>query len=102
MMKIAAYAEAHYIETVPHGVPAVGFMAAMHCDFATANFNCQENWLPEICPEHLDYDASFQDGYLVMGDRPGLGREVFEEKCRPFSMQEHPHWRRSDGSVQDW
>lgn len=102
MMKIAALSEVHYIETVPHGVPPVAYLAAMHCDFATSNFKCQEHWLPEECPKHLDYDVTFKDGYITMGDRPGLGIEVFEDKCDPFIMREHPHWRRPDGSVQDW
>ena len=102
MMKIAAFAEVHYAEMVPHGVPPVGYLAAMHCDFATSNFRCQEHWLPESCPAHLDYDVEFKDGYVTMGDRPGLGVEVFEDKCEPFEMREHPHWRRPDGSVQDW
>lgn len=102
MKKIAAYAEAHYMEMVPHGVPHVGFLAAMHTDFATPNFLCQEDWISGSKPEHLDYDVTFKDGYLTMGDRPGLGITLDVTKLKPYSTYEHPHWRRPDGTVQDW
>jgi L-alanine-DL-glutamate epimerase-like enolase superfamily enzyme len=102
MKKIAAYAESHYMEMVPHGVPHVGFMAVMHVDFATPNFYCQENWISGPKPEHLKYDVTYEDGYLYMGDAPGLGIELIKDKLKPFVMREHPHYRREDGTVQDW
>ena len=102
MKKIAAYAEAHYMEMVPHGVPHVGFLAAMHLNFATPNFYCQENWISGAKPEHLKYDVTFENGFLHIGDAPGLGIELIKDKLSPFVMREHPHWRREDGTVQDW
>jgi len=102
MKKIAAYAEAHYMEMVPHGVHHAGFLGAMHVDFATPNFQLQEDWMSLTHPEWLDYDVTFKDGYLTMGDRPGLGVTLIESECKPFEMREHPHWRRPDGTVQDW
>ncbi len=102
MKKIAAYAEAHYMEMVPHGVHHAGFIGLMHVDFATPNFCLQEDWMSSSHPEWLDYDVTFKDGYLTMGDRPGLGVTLLEDKCKPFRMREHPHWRRPDGTVQDW
>jgi len=102
MMKIAHYAESHYMEMVPHGVHHVGFLAAMHCNFATQNFNCQEDWLSREHPEWLDYDVKFENGFMTMADRPGLGIELDTDKLQPFVMREHNHWRREDGTVQDW
>lgn len=102
MKKIAAYGESHYLELVPHGVPHVGFLANLHADFSIPNFYCQEDWLSDSHPDCLDYDVTFQNGFLVMGDRPGLGISIDESALLPYESYEHPHWRREDGTVQDW
>lgn len=102
MKKIAACAEAHYIELVPHGVHHAGFLAAMHVDFAASNFAVQEDWISQSHPAWLDYDVTLKDGYLTMGDRPGLGVTLIESELVPFTLSEHPRFHRSDGSVTDW
>ena len=102
MKKIAAYAETHYMEMVPHGVHHAGFMAAMHVNFATPNFKVQEDWASKSHPEWLDYDLSFKDGYLTMGDRPGIGVTLIESELKPFTPKEHPRHYRLDGTIQDW
>ena len=105
MRNIAAYADAHYMQMVPHGVPQVGFLAAMHVDFSTPNFACQEDWITDREKKHdwLDYDVKFEDGYLTMADRPGLGIDVDESVLGTECPQSgFPHWRQPDGSVQDW
>jgi L-alanine-DL-glutamate epimerase-like enolase superfamily enzyme len=101
--KIAAYGEAHYMEMVPHGLPsAVGLMAVFHADLATPNFFMQESGLFGSPGEHLTMDAEFKDGFFYVGNAPGLGIDIDESKCQPYSTYEHPHWRREDGTVQDW
>lgn len=101
--KIAAMAEAHYMEMVPHGLPGmVGVMTALNFDLATPNFLCQELNYNAVKPENLDYDITFKDGFITMSDRPGLGIEIDESRKKSFVMSEHPHWRRQDGTVQDW
>jgi len=103
MKKIAAYAEAHYIDMVPHGLPSMaGMMAALHCDLATPNFCAQETGLFSEGQAHLAYDAELRDGWYYLGGAPGLGVTLREDKVKPFVMREHPHWRREDGGVQDW
>jgi L-alanine-DL-glutamate epimerase-like enolase superfamily enzyme len=103
MKKIAAYGEAHYIEMVPHGLPSeVGMMAVFHMDSAIPNFFMQESGLFGKTSEHLEVDAVFKDGFMYVGNEPGLGVKLDESKCKPFSSYEHPHWRREDGTVQDW
>lgn len=102
MKKIAAYGEAHYMKLVPHGVHHAAFLAAMQVDFAVDNFDCQEDWISQSHPDWLDYDVTFDQGYLAMGDRPGLGVNLIESELRPFQPSEHPHLRGLDGSVQDW
>ena len=103
VQKIAAYGEAHYMEMVPHGLPsAVGMMAAYHFDMATPNFFVQESGLFSDIGSHLEIDAEFKDGFVYLGSEPGLGVKFDESKCQPFATYEHPHWRREDGTVQDW
>lgn len=103
MRKIANYGETHYLELVPHGVHHAGFLGAMHVDFAVENFAVQEDWFSASHPEWLDYEVNFEDGYLTMADRPGLGVILIESEIRPSEvMWEHPHYRRSDGSVADY
>ena len=103
MRKIAIYGETHYIEMVPHGLPSpIGMMAAFHLDMATPNMFAQENGLYRDAGPHFIIDAEFKDGFVTIGDSPGLGVMLDESKCPPFSTYEHPHWRREDGSVQDW
>ncbi|MGI6317092.1 MAG: mandelate racemase/muconate lactonizing enzyme family protein [Christensenellales bacterium] len=102
MMKVAHYGEVHYMEMVPHGVHHAAFIAACHVNFAVHNFCCQEDWISRGRPEWLDYDVEIKDGYLTMGDRPGIGVEIDLNALKPFQFREHPHRRRPDGSVQDW
>jgi len=103
MKKIAAYAEAHYMEMVPHGLPSMaGMMAALHLDLATPNFIVQEAGLFRGVPPHLTCDFEFKDGWITLGDSPGLGITLHEDHLEPFEMREHPHLRREDGTVQDW
>ena len=103
MRKIATYGEAHYMEMVPHGLPsAIGMMAALHTDAATPNFYAQEGGLYGQAGSCLSFDAELKDGFFYVGDKPGLGIDLDESKCEPFKSYEHPHWRRADGTVQDW
>jgi len=103
MRKTAAYGETHYMEMVPHGLPsAVGMMAAFHADLAIPNLYAQENGLFGKTGPHLTIDAEYRDGFVTVGDSPGLGVTLDEGKCEPYSAFEHPHWRREDGTVQDW
>lgn len=67
-----------------------------------ANFHTQENWLPDTPPAHLRCQYEVKDGFATISDAPGLGVELVEENAEPFELREHPHWRASDGSVQDW
>jgi len=104
MRKIAAYGETHYMEMVPHGIPTpIGEMAAYHVDMATPNFYLQEKGLyQDDGHPHITIDAQYKDGFITIGDSPGLGVTIDESKCPPYIAYEHPHWRREDGTVQDW
>ena len=56
--------------------------------------------LPGFKKDEITLDL--KDGYLTMGDRPGLGIDIDLTALEPSSTYEHPHWRRADGTVQDW
>lgn len=103
MKKIAAYAEAHYMDMVPHGLRSVvGMMSAFHVDMAVPNFFVQESGLFENNEGYMEWDAEIKDGYCYLGNSPGLGVTIHEDRLIPFKSSERPHWRKSDGSVQDW
>ena len=103
MRKIAAYGETHYMEMVPHGLPSkIGMMTAFHVDLATPNFFVQECGLFSDEGLHLTVDSEYKDGFVTIGNSPGLGVILDESKCLSFSSHEFPHWRREDGTVQDW
>ncbi len=46
----------------------------------------------------------WQDGYLLPGDRSGLGIEFDRAAARrhPFRMTEPPHLRTADGAFTNW
>ena len=102
-MKIAHYAESHYIEMVPHGLPSpIGQMAALHCDLAVTNFALQERGLHRPDIPFIQADMTFKDGFIYLGSEPGIGIHLDEKALDPIRHYEHPHWVREDGSVQDW
>ena len=104
MRKTAVYGETHYLEMAPHGIPSpIGQMAAYHVDMATPNLYVQEKGLyGDGGFPHIAIDAELKNGFVTIGDSPGLGVTLDESKCPPPTAFEHPHWRREDGSVQDW
>lgn len=101
--KIAAMAEVHYMEMAPHGVSSmVGMMTTLNFDLSVPNFQVQEFNYDSSKADNLDYEIKFEDGYVKIPDRPGLGIELDEHKTKSFIMAEHPHLSREDGTVQAW
>ena len=105
--KIAAMGEVHYQEMACHytGSP-VSTAAMLHLNLSIPNCAVQEfapggGWMSEVTP----HDWHVADGYLFASDSPGLGIDIDEEAARlhpPNLPDEPPHWRREDGSVNDW
>ena len=72
--------------------------------------NCQANFMAHLAaalPNHLsmevvdpgreqclNFDNAIEDGFIVLGDKPGLGIEVDEEALR--QLQVHPQQRKSN------
>lgn len=110
-MKVAGWAEAHYIDLMPHNplgpicAAATIHMAAAVPNFAwmevrlspTENLGVYENDLFPVQP--------VADGpNFILSDAPGLGIDVNEELAASLSYQpaEPPHLRRRDGSFTNW
>lgn len=93
MRKIAAIAEAHYVNVAPHN-PMGPLATAVNVHFCAAspNFEILEYNLPEGSKHWLDEPYIPKDGYLELRpDRSGFGVEVDEEA---ISKDEYVHWER--------
>jgi galactonate dehydratase len=110
-MKVAAMAEAHYIDLMPHNpLGPICTAATIHLSAAIPNFS----WLEvRTSPtENLNfYDADLfpvqpqlNGDRFPVGDMPGLGVEVNEALAQQgsFAFWEAPHLHRRDGSFTNW
>jgi galactonate dehydratase len=106
--KVAAMAEAHYMDVMPHNpLGPVTTAASIHFGLATSNFSYLEyqhrvadDYDPELFPEMPKLDGP----RFPIPTAPGLGvtfdHEVAAE--RAFEFWDAPRWRRRDGSYQNW
>ncbi|SIQ95158.1 D-mannonate dehydratase ManD [Halanaerobium kushneri] len=106
--KIAHLAETFQVKTAWHGpadISPIAHMANLHLDFSTPNFGIQElAEFPEEVDEVFTGKPEFEDGYLKISDRPGLGCDIDEDMAAKYSYQKAylPVAERLDGSVHDW
>jgi galactonate dehydratase len=110
-MKVAGWAEAHYIDLMPHNpLGPICTAATVHLAAAVANFS----WLEvRVSPtENLGFDDSdlfpvqprLAGDMLPVPETPGLGVD-FDEKlaaAQAFKFWEAPHLHRADGSYTNW
>jgi galactonate dehydratase len=116
-MKVAGWAEAHYIDLMPHNpLGPVCTAATIHMAAAVPNFAWLEVRVTQT--ENLYYgqsgvndaEALFPVQPLLEGTSfpvptaPGLGIEIDEKlaESQTWKFWEAPHWKRRDGSVQNW
>jgi galactonate dehydratase len=116
-MKVAGWAEAHYIDLMPHNpLGPICTIATIHMAAATPNFA----WLEVRASQteslyygdsgEADAAALFPNQPRLSGnvfkvtDAPGLGIDFDEERAKhqTFKFWEAPHWKRRDGSVTNW
>lgn len=111
-MKVAGWAEAHYVDLMPHNpLGPVCTAASVHLAAAVPNFawlECRSSPVERhlgfndrtLFPMQLELDGA---SYPVP-DMPGLGVEVDEErlKAATFEYTDPPLLRRRDGSVTNW
>ena len=104
--KIAALAEVHYQELACHYTSSpVSTAAMLHLNVSVPNCAVQEyapssGWMNEV----IEHGLTTTEGYLLCPEAPGLGVDLNEgaAAAHPYVPGEPPHWRREDGSVQDW
>ena len=112
--KIAAMAEAQYIQVSPHiTYSKVGLTAEIHMGLNCPNSVIQEmgSYANEPFKESTDWmdDLFFghryqiEDGFVRLPDTPGLGLELNEGVARahPYEPQLRAELRYEDGSVED-
>ncbi len=105
--KIASMAEVHYQELACHYTASpVSTAAMLHLNLSIPNCAVQEfapsgGWMDDV----IQTSHVLEKGYLHASDEPGLGIDQDEEAAAahpPILPDEPPHWRRPDGSVNDW
>jgi galactonate dehydratase len=110
-MKVAGWAEAHYIDLMPHNpLGPICTAATIHLAAAVPNFA----WLEvRVSPtEDLSFDDSdlfpvqprLEGARFPVPDTPGLGVEFAEAftSRQSFRFWEAPHLHRRDGSYTNW
>ena len=109
-MKVAGWAEAHYIDLMPHNpLGPVCTAASVHLGAAVPNWAWLEvrtspterrDFHTDLFPVQHELDGSS----FPVPDGPGLGIEVDEElaKAQSYKFWEAPHLRRRDGSHTNW
>ncbi|MBO7743529.1 galactonate dehydratase [Paenibacillus sp. MWE-103] len=110
MRKIAAMAETHYINLVPHNNwGPVGTAASMHVSLAFSNVALLELPASASDPKDLNTDVAspypvVENGYALPLLGPGLGVEFSEAAAlaRPPKPGTTPKLKALDGSVRDW
>jgi len=104
--KIAAACEPKGILTAWHGpgnIAPISHMANAHVSLSIPNFGieeCNVEWAPAV---HEVFSAmpTFADGYVNIGDKPGLGVEVNETAAvkYPYLRRLRPTIRRADDTA---
>ena len=106
--KIAAMAEAHFIDVALHNHQSlVNTLASLHVDACTPNCVIQERgfWIQNDWLNDLFYgvEIPLTDGYSALPDKPGLGCDLDEEVAAKYPYE--PGYRApiifEDGSVFD-
>ena len=101
--KIAALAEAHFVQYFPHLMgSSVNTMAFAQLDAAIPNYFVQEANVPQgAALEILDAVPQVVEGYLEIPQRPGIGIEIDEAAAArfPFQPRRASAALHADGSV---
>lgn len=108
MKKIATIAETYRVEFAPHNPQSdVSTLASLHVDFSTPNFGIQE--ITHRGNEQYWTDLfqgagpTYEKGYALPPDRPGLGVGLDEAVAakRPYQPHTRQQLRFPDGGIAD-
>jgi mannonate dehydratase len=101
-------AEPYYVDMAFHGPPdisPIAHAANVHVDLSIPNFGIQE-WVPpwKELSEVIKGGPMYENGYLTVSDKPGLGVDIDEEKAAIYEYKRDyiPMVRKMNGSVTDW
>jgi len=108
--KVAGWAEAHYIDLMPHNpLGPICTAASIHLGAAVPNFAWLEVRVSPTEQLPLDYDLfpvqpELDGSGFPVPDTPGLGVDFDEELAlrQTWEFSEMPHLRRRDGSHTNW
>ena len=104
--KIAALAEANYVNVVPHNpLSPVSTAACIQLAACIPNFSIQEYPIGENIPPKsslVKNSLELENGFIKIPDTPGIGIELsddIQEKCPPVKYGQINTRRHFDGSV---
>ncbi len=113
--KIISMAEAFDVAAAPHcPLGPITLAASLQVDATCHNVFIQEQSLGIHYNKEgdlLDYLVdknvfNYENGFVPIPDKPGLGIEIDEDRVRKMAMVGHdwknPLWRHEDGSVAEW
>ncbi|MRI00086.1 mandelate racemase/muconate lactonizing enzyme family protein [Kriegella sp. EG-1] len=110
-MKVAAMAETHYIDLMPHNpLGPVCTAASIHLAAACSNFsyleevNTPAQYMGTNAPEFYRVQHKLHGARYHISDTPGLGVDFNEElaKRQEFKLVDIPRLYRNDGSLTNW
>ncbi len=110
-MKVAAMAETHYIDLMPHNpLGPICTAASIHVAAACPNFsyleevNTPAQYMGTNAPEFYPEQPILEGNKYRISDAPGLGVEFNEELAisQEFSLVDIPRLYRDDGSLTNW
>ena len=113
--KIIAMAEAYDIASAPHApYGPIALAATLQIDSCSPNVFIQEQSLGIHYNKGFDLldfvenkeIFQYQDGFIGLPDKPGLGLIIDEEKVKEVSMEglywSNPNWKHYDGTKAEW
>jgi galactonate dehydratase len=108
--KIAALAEASYVQLIPHNpLTWINAAASLHLAAATHNVTLLEhhyqgNVMTSPFDDVFIGMPALETGHLIVPDRPGLGIEINDEALKhyPPATGQRPAVIRQDGSLRDY
>ncbi|MFC1693920.1 mandelate racemase/muconate lactonizing enzyme family protein [Candidatus Latescibacterota bacterium] len=102
--KIAAMADAFFIDVVLHGGGTINSFAATHISASTPNCVMQEPRGGRASELFYGADITLKNGYVELPTEPGLGCDLNEDyaKAQPYNPGSMPKNIYPDGSPSDW
>lgn len=109
MVKMANFADMYNVRMAPHGAPDLSpicHAAHAHLNVWAPNFGVQEfiGFGTEKLNSVFSHPLSYDNGYLRLEDKPGLGVEFNEEEAlkHPYKRSFLPVTRLEDGTLWYW